>query len=53
MDKFNYVKELWYLDSKAEIKTSLQERHLTFEQAQVVLEDTIRDLNNESKSRLL
>lgn len=41
MDKFNYVKEPWYLDSKAEIKTSLQERHLTFEQAQAILEDTV------------
>lgn len=53
MDRFNYVKEDWYLSSKEEIKKSLQERQLTFEQAQVVLEDTIRDLNNSSKSRLI
>lgn len=53
MDKWTYASKNWYLTSKKEIKKNLQEHQLTFEQAQVVLEDTIRDLNNESKSRLL
>ncbi|GEO64822.1 hypothetical protein [Companilactobacillus nantensis] len=53
MDRFNYVKEDWYLSSKEEIKKSLQERHLTFEQAQAILEDLSSDLKKDAKIRLV
>jgi len=53
MNRFDYVKQNWYLDSKKEIKKSLQKRQLTLEQAQLILENLIEELDKESKKKII
>lgn len=53
IDKFHYSKEDWYLTTTEELKKNLIKHHLTFEQAQYILEDLLKSLDKNSKENYI
>lgn len=53
IDKFSYSKRDWYLTTLEDIKKDLIKHHLTFEQAQYILEDLIKNLNKTSQKNYI